>query len=164
VSDAGVKVPHLLAFIALCIVIGPAIGILGIFAQLWLATLFETSGPVLYAVPDFRFISSVLLVGYSIGAPVAFVAALIFAVAASRHGPHGLGTANLAALVAAILVTVALLIASEQGYYVPPWRLFRMMGGIAAMVVTSAVAMTACWLIARALGLFAIDHETAQQS
>ena len=161
VSEAQIGVPRLLAFIALCVIVGPAIGTLGIFLVIFVGGLLF-AGPAQY--PGHPFIGAAVVVGYVLGAPVAFLAALIFTAAARQHGRHGLVVANVAAIVAAIVVTAAFLILSEYGYYVPAWRLWRMLGGIGAMALISVVAMTACWLIAWALGIFAIKHETASQT
>jgi hypothetical protein len=139
-TEANVPTSRLLIFIVLCVVVGPAIGTL--------VELCWTMGriPVL---PIARFIGPLLFGGYVIGAPIALVAAVLFVVTARRYNKCGIGTAHLAAVIAAAVVGLVLVIWSLVGHFYDPSALY----GIPRMAIVGMVAITGCWYIARVVGI-----------
>jgi hypothetical protein len=140
VTEANVPTSRSLIFIVLCVVIGPAIG-----------TLVELCWAMggIPALPISRFIGPLLFGGYVIGVPIALVAAVLFVLAARWYNKCGIGTAHLAAVIAAVVVGLVLVIWRLVGRPYDPRALY----GIPRMAIVGMVAMTGCWYIARVVGI-----------
>ncbi len=149
-TEASVPVSRLLVFAALCVGLGPAIGA---FVAILQSEMFGPHiGHPLALIFNIRLIGPILLVGYMIGAPVALIAAILFAVMVYRRDWHGLGAANLAAIVATalLLVSVAMLsLARGSRVDLSPHAI----SNLGAIVMCSIVAITVCWCIARVVGI-----------
>jgi hypothetical protein len=141
VTEANVSGPRLLAFVALCVIIGPAIGT---FVELCFAPVI--SAP---AWLNLRLVRSIVVGGYTFGAPIGLVAAVLFVLAAQRYKRHGLGTAHLAALITIVALGLGLVIRSLVTQHFQPSVLW----GIPRMAIIAMVAMTGCWYIARVVGI-----------
>jgi hypothetical protein len=103
-------------------------------------------------------VAPILLGGYLIGAPIALVAAILFATAARRYNWHDLGAAHVSALIAAAIVVLGIVLWGIIDHRSPRGDLL----GIPSLAITSMVAMTGCWYIGRAVGILRSNHETAE--
>jgi len=147
VSEANVPVSRLLMFVGLCVLVGPILGTLVVLAIMTAQFPFS----------NFRsdFLVVLFLFGYLVGAPIALIAAVLFAIGARRLHLSGIGGALIGAIAAAAIVQVAIVVANvvfHDSGQPDMWRFReRDLLQIPYIAFVSLVAMTGCWYLGRAL-------------